>query len=105
MGEVPIATSRDMRFLHDVAHPHFSSAVADHFISTFQNQMVCHTDPVQWPPCSLDLDPLNSYLQGTLEARMHCAKMNTWKEPWDHVQCAATEMRTMPEVLQSVQWS
>jgi hypothetical protein len=39
---------------------------------------------------------------GSIKCKFCCKEVNTQEELWDRVQRIATEMRTMPEVLQSV---
>lgn len=64
LDDLPLAIRRDMWFMHDGAPPHFSLDVRNHLNVNFPNRWIGRGNdaPVNWPPRSPDLTPLDGEL-------------------------------------------
>jgi hypothetical protein len=63
---VPLHQRQHMWFTHDGAPPHFLRTVREHLNQTFGEQWIRCGGPINWPPRSPDLKPLDFWLWGYL---------------------------------------
>ncbi|GFW77521.1 uncharacterized protein TNCV_2499131 [Trichonephila clavipes] len=59
---VPATIHQNMQFMHDGTPVRFSIVVLYHLITTYPGRWIGCSGPVAWPPCSLDLNPLDFFL-------------------------------------------
>lgn len=67
LDNVPLEVRQSMWFQHDGAPPHFSVLVRDHLNATYRNNWIGRGGPVQWPPRSPDLTPIDFFLWGHMK--------------------------------------
>ena len=58
-------------YQHDGAPPHYSRAVQQLLNEKFKNQWIGRGGPIEWPPRSPDLNPLDFFLWGYIKALVH----------------------------------
>ena len=71
MDDVPAATRINIWFQHDGAPAHFSYAVPEFLDRTYPNRWIGRGGPVEWPPWSPDLTPLDFYLWGHMKSMVN----------------------------------
>ena len=68
LENVPIRRRLEMFFQQDGAPPHFANQVREYLNNTFTNKWIGRRGPVEWPPRSPDLTPLDYFLWGYLKS-------------------------------------
>ena len=61
LGNIPLASLRNMFFMHDGAPAHFSRAVREYLNGRFREKWIGRGGPIQWPARSPDLNPLDFF--------------------------------------------
>lgn len=77
LEDVPLATRRNMWFMHDGAPPHFSIAVRQFLNNAYPNRWIGRGGPVACPPRSPDFNPLDFYLWGHLKNLVYSTPVET----------------------------
>ena len=80
LENVPLQTRWQMYYQHDGAPPHFCQVVWQYLNHKFPNQWIGHGGAQNWPPRSLDLNPLDHNVWGYMKAMVHSHKVNTREE-------------------------
>lgn len=62
LEDVPLSLLRDVFYQHDGAPAHFTWNVRRHLDAEYDPRWIGRGGPVQWPPRSADLTPLDFYL-------------------------------------------
>ena len=76
-GEVYLNT-RGLWFQHDGAGPHFSVPVQYDLNQHYTNRWIGGEGPVNWPPRSPDLTPLDYILWGHLKSEVYNEGLKTY---------------------------
>lgn len=63
-----------MIFQQDGAPPHFALAVRQYLDRRFPNRWIGRRRPVEWPPRSPDLTPLDFFLWGHLKTKIYATE-------------------------------
>jgi hypothetical protein len=71
--DVSLAVRARMWYMHDGAPAHFSRAVRDLLSNTYHDRWTGKGGPTAWLPRPPELNPLDSYLWGHIEALVHAA--------------------------------
>lgn len=77
LEDVPLATRRDMIWQQDGAPAHFSRQVTQHLNRVYPQRWIGRGGPINWPPRSPDLTPLDFCLWGWLKSEVYKVKVNT----------------------------
>ena len=91
-----------MIFQHDGSTPHFSLAVRHHLDATFFNKWIGRGGPINWPPRSPDLTPLDYFLWGHMKSLVYEEKCNTKEELVNRIFNAVQFIKNKPDELQKV---
>ena len=77
LENVPLQTPQQMYYQHDGAPPHFSQVLTQYLDHKFPNRWIGHGGTRNWPPRSLDLNPLDYHVWGYMKAMVYEHKFNT----------------------------
>ncbi|GBM08318.1 hypothetical protein AVEN_101443-1 [Araneus ventricosus] len=80
LEDLPLSDLRNVWFQHDGAPPHKVSSVQQYIGDTFQQQVIGYSCSVEWPPRSLDLNPLDFLLWGYIKQRVYATPPPTLQE-------------------------
>jgi hypothetical protein len=67
LDDIPLALRGNIIFQHDGASAHNVHKVRDYLNAQFQNRWLGIYGPIEWPPRSPDLTPLDFFLWGHLK--------------------------------------
>lgn len=88
-------------FQQDGAPPHYSIAVRNFLNETFPNRWIGRRGPIEWPPRSPDITPLDFFLWGYLKSKVYVNRPNNIDDLKHRIR---QEMRLIPpEVIENVQ--
>ena len=97
----PDIPHNDIWFQHDGAPPHFARAVRQFLDLTFPNRWIGRRGPIEWPPRSPDITPLDFFLWGYLKSKVYVNRPNNLD---DLKQRIRQEIRLIPpQVIENVQ--
>jgi len=104
---LPLQIRREMWFMHDGAPPHFSVAVRNYLNQQYPNKWIGRGNdaPVNWPPRSPDLNPLDYFLWGHLKSVVYKTPVDQEEQLWQRIQDAANALRADEEILQRVHFN
>ncbi|GBM96687.1 hypothetical protein AVEN_111924-1 [Araneus ventricosus] len=96
---------RNVWFQHDGAPPHKVSSVQQYIRGTFQQQVIGYGGCVEWPPRSPDLNPLDFFLWGYINQRVHATYPPTLQELRNRITnvCASVSPAMSYDVQREVQ--
>jgi hypothetical protein len=80
LANVPLQAQRQMYCQHDGAQPHFSQVVRQYLNQKFPNRWIGHDGEQNWPPWSMDLNPLNYRVWDYMKATLYAHKVNMREE-------------------------
>ena len=80
LENVPQQTRRQMYYQHDGVPPYFSQVVRQYLNNKFPNRWIGHGGAPNWPPQSLDLNPLDYHVWGYMKAMVYAHKVNMREE-------------------------
>jgi len=66
-----------MYYEHDRAPPHFSQVVRQYLNHKFPNRWIGRSGAKNWPPRSLDMNPLDYHVRDYMKAVVYEHKLNT----------------------------
>ena len=84
LENVPVQTQRQMCYQHDRAPPYFSQVVRQYL-----NRWIGRSGVQNWPPRSLDMNPLDYHVRGYMKAVAYEHTVNTRKELLQRILSAA----------------
>lgn len=105
LEEVPLNIRNRITFMHDGAPPHFSRPVRTHLSNTFGENWIGRGGPINWPPRSPDLNPLDFYLWGHLKTMVYTTPIETIEELRNKIVNACEEIKNRPRILARVRRS
>lgn len=105
MVGVPAATRRNIWFQHDGAPAHFQNSVRQYLDRTYPNRWIGRGGPVQWPPRSPDLTPLDFYLWGHMKALVYETPVTSDMDLIGRIAEAAARVRDTPGQFERVRES
>lgn len=96
----PDAIDARLWFQQDGAPPHYARIVRQYLDEVFPNHWIGRRGPIEWPPRSPDLTPLDFFLWGYLKSKVYHTKPNDIAELQERIR---NEIRQItPQVLQNV---
>jgi hypothetical protein len=98
LENVPLQTRRQTYYQHEGAPPHFIQVVRQYLNLKVPNRWIGRSGAQNWPPRSLDLNPLYYHVRGYRKAVVYEHKMNTRKELLQRILNAARSINNASEV-------
>jgi hypothetical protein len=98
LEDVPLQTRLQMIYQHDGATPHFSLVARQHLNANFLN-WIGRGGPINWPPRSPDLTPLDYFIWGHMKTIVYQQKVDTKEELLIRIQNATEFIRNDPEMI------
>jgi len=83
-----------MYYHHDRAPPHFSQVIRQYLNHKFPNRWIGRSGTQDWPPRSLNLNPLDYHAWGYVKAVVYEHTVNTRKEMLQRILSAARSINT-----------
>ncbi|GFW58656.1 transposable element Tc3 transposase [Trichonephila clavipes] len=87
-------------FQQDGATCHTARATVDLFKDTFGDRLISRFGPVNWPPRSCDLTPLDYFLWGYVKSLVYADKPQTLDHLEDNIRRVIADIR--PQMLEKV---
>ena len=87
-------------FQQDGAPPHYGRGVREYLDQKFPGRWIGRRGPVEWPPRSPDLTPLDFYLWGHLKSMVYSVKIRNLQHLVQRIEDACAAVR--PEILLAV---
>ncbi|GFT75598.1 transposable element Tc3 transposase [Trichonephila clavipes] len=91
---------QELRFQQDGATCHTARATIDSLKDTFGDRLISRFGPVNWPPRSCDLTPLDYFLWGYVKSLVYADKPQTLDHLEDNIRRVITDIR--PQLLEKV---
>ncbi|GFW51926.1 transposable element Tc3 transposase [Trichonephila clavipes] len=91
---------QELWFQQDGATCHTARATIDLLKDTFGDRLISRFGPVNWPPRSYDLTPLDYFLWGYVKSLVYAAKPQTLDHFEDNISRLITDIR--PQMLEKV---
>ncbi|GFT27182.1 putative transposable element [Trichonephila clavipes] len=88
---------QELWFLQDGATCHTASATIDLLKDTFGDRLISHFGPVNWPPRSCDLTPLDYFLWGYVKSLVYADTPQTLDHLEDNIRRVIADIR--PQIL------
>ncbi|GFW25648.1 DUF4817 domain-containing protein [Trichonephila clavipes] len=93
-------TASELRFQQDGATCHTARATIDLSKDTFGDRLISRFGPVNWPPRSCDLTPLDYFLWGYVKSLVYADKPQTLDHLEDNIRRVIADIR--PQMLEKV---
>ncbi|GFX26818.1 transposable element Tc3 transposase [Trichonephila clavipes] len=100
---IPKSNNHDVQelwFQQDGATCHTARATIDLLKDTFGDRLISRLGPVNWPPRSCDLTPLDYFLWGYVKSLVYVNKPQTLDHLEDNIRCVIADIR--PQMLEKV---
>ncbi|GFW71128.1 putative transposable element [Trichonephila clavipes] len=100
---IPELNNRDvqeLRFQQDGATCHTACSTIDLLKDTFGDRLISRFGPVNWPPRSCDLTPLDYFLWGYVKSLVYADKPQTLEHLEDNIRRVIADIR--PQMLEKV---
>ncbi|GFV37607.1 transposable element Tc3 transposase [Trichonephila clavipes] len=91
---------RELLFQQDDATCHTARATIDLLKDTFSDRLISRLGPVNWPPTSWDLTPLDYFLWGYVKSLVYVDKPQTLDHLEDNIRRVIADIR--PQMLEKV---
>ncbi|GFX00362.1 uncharacterized protein TNCV_1273561 [Trichonephila clavipes] len=91
---------QELWFQQDGATCHTARATIDLLKDTFGDRLISHFGPVNWPPRSCDLTPLDYFLWGYIKSLVYADKPQTLDHLEDNIRRVIADIR--PQMLEKV---
>lgn len=105
LDNIPIQIRHNMWFMHDGAPPHYSLEARQHLNERFEGRVIGRGCPVNWPPRSPDLNPMDFFVWGYLKSLVYSSPVETVEELEERVFHHCEVLRNNPEVFFRVRQS
>lgn len=104
LDDVPLRFIRGLHYQHDGAPAHFELNVRRHLTDIYQQRWIGRGAPVQWPPRSPDLTPLDFFLWARVKSLVYDDGNGpaTVQELRNKITAAFETIRNTPAVLNSL---
>ena len=101
LEDIPLMVRMQMFFQHDGAPPHYSRLVREYLNASFPNRWIGRGGPIEWPPRSPDLTPLDYYIWGHMKTLVYETKVDSREELRHRIFAAADHIRSHPDSIAS----
>ncbi|GFU47928.1 transposable element Tc3 transposase [Trichonephila clavipes] len=91
---------QELRFQQDGATCHIARATIDLLKDTFGDRLISRFGPVNWPPRSCDLTPLDYFLWSCFKSLVYADKPQTLDHLEDNIRRVIADIR--PQMLEKV---
>ncbi|GFS64270.1 uncharacterized protein TNCV_3945911 [Trichonephila clavipes] len=91
---------KELWFQQDGAICHTARATIDLLKDTLGDRLISRFGPVNWPPRSCDLTPLDNFLWGYVKSLVYAEKPQTLDHLEDNIRCVIVDIR--PQMLEKV---
>ncbi|GFU45204.1 uncharacterized protein TNCV_4236311 [Trichonephila clavipes] len=91
---------QELWFQQDGATCHTARATIDLLKDTFSDRLISRFGPVNWPPRSCDLTPLDYFLWGYVKSLVYADKPQTLDHLEDNIRCVIADIR--PQMLEKI---
>ncbi|GFX50777.1 DUF4817 domain-containing protein [Trichonephila clavipes] len=95
-----LITIKELWFQQDGATCHTARAIIDLLKDTFGDRLISRFGPVNWPPRSCDLTPLDYFLWGYVKSLVYADKPQTLDHLEDNIRRVIADIR--PQMLEKV---
>jgi len=96
LNDVPLHLRVDMLFIHEGAPAHFSRIARQYLNDYFSGKWIGRNGPVEWPPRSPDLNPIDFYLWGHVKSEVHSKSFTNIDEVWERIVATFGAIRKRP---------
>jgi len=103
--DVPLQLWVGMWFMHDGAPPHFSCIAHQYLNGHFPGKWIGRNGPVEWPPRSPDLNPIDFYLWGHVKIEVYSTPVTNVDELCERIVATFGAIRNRPGQLEHVRES
>jgi len=93
IDEMPLATRRGLIPQLDGAPPRYAVVVRDWLNTTFPRLWIGQRGPIEWPPRSPDLPPLDFYVWGYMKDKVYAVQINTKEQLIERILSADDDLR------------
>ncbi|GFU23299.1 transposable element Tc3 transposase [Trichonephila clavipes] len=93
-------SDQELWFQQDGATCHTARATIDLLKDTFGDRLISRLGPVNWPPRSCDLTPLDYFLWGYVKSLVYADKPQTLDQLEDNIRRVIADIR--PQMLEKV---
>lgn len=90
---LPLSIYNNVFFQQDGAPPHFSRNVRAWLDDNYNNRWIGRGGPINWPPRSPDLTPLDFYVWGYMKSKVYEVEIHTAEQLHQRILNAADELR------------
>jgi len=91
--------------MHDGAPPHFSRIARQYLNDHFPGMWIGRNGPVEWPPRSPDLNPIDFYFWGHVKSEVYSTPVTNVDELWERIVATFGVIRNRPGQLERVKES
>ncbi|XP_066261268.1 uncharacterized protein [Euwallacea similis] len=105
LEDLTLALRQKVWFMHDGAPPHHSVNVRAFLNQQYPNRWIGRGNnaPVQWPPRSPDMTPMDYFFWGSLKEKVYSTSVNNRDDLWQRIQQCTNVIRNDKEVFQRLQ--
>lgn len=101
LEDVSIQSLVRMFYQHDGAPPHRSQAVVQTLRNRFKKKLIAHRGPVNWPPRSPDLTPMDYFLWGYIKSEVYKIKPQTREELVQRIRTVAETIKSNSNMIRA----
>ncbi|XP_066600142.1 uncharacterized protein [Prorops nasuta] len=105
LEDVPLSVRQEMWFQSDGAPPHFNRQANNLVVEKFQRRWIGRGAPVQWPPRSPDLTPLDFFLWGHVKSLVYVTPVETENQLIERIVTSFDEVMNTPGIFDRVRTS
>lgn len=99
LENLPLITRQQLIFQQDGAPIHFARGVRNYLNATFGNNWIGREGPINWPPRSPDLTPMDYYVWGHMKSIVYAEKVTTKNELMERILNAFEILKNNPDTV------
>lgn len=99
LEDVPLVNLREVFYQHDGAPAHFTWTVRQHLDAEYPQCWVGRGGPIQWPPRSPDLTPLDFFLWGRIKSLVYFNETTSAEDLKNRIVVAFEKVKNDTEIL------
>lgn len=104
LEDIPLHNLHEVFYQHDGAPAHFTRSVRQHLDEEFGERWIGRGGPVQWPPRSADLTPLDFFLWGRIKSLVYFSDTTSAEDLKNRIVNAFQVVRNDTEVLSKLKY-
>lgn len=102
LEDIPLVNLQEVFYQHDGAPAHFSWSVRHHLDAEYGERWIGRGGPVQWPPRSADLTPLDFFLWGRIKTLVYFEEATSAEDLKSRIVIAFETVKSDTEVLRTL---